>query len=642
MIARGAALVMLIASAAFAAPRFERQIDVERAGPQRLTPDLALLAGAAPGFTDLRIYDRSNREVPYLLVQPRRGEAEWVRTRRFLIAPTKTTSGIEADAGQRREIDAVRVEGVRAPFLKRARIEGSGDRHRWTLLADTTVFDLPSEQLQRTVVEFQPAELRYVRITWDDTSSARVEGVPRLVLRIHGSTSPPQPLRSDVTIEKRPSEPGKSRYRIDLPAPALPVTAIGLNVPRGDVFRQLTVSEPRLAGAEIVPVTLGRGELRQAERDGLVASETTVAIASPMSDELDIVIDDGTNAPLAIAGATLQLAPQPWIYFEAPQAGAYTARYGDERAEAPRYDLEAARPFVVRARLSAARWDAPKSLAAQAAGTPPGTLPTRGAAIDRSGFAVARPLAPAGAGMSVLPLDAGVIAESRELADVRLVDADDRQVPFIVEQRNEPLLVEVIVPKRVEDGTESVYGLEMPYGTLPSGSRLVLEAESGVFERRVTLTDQIDGSRDPRLLASAVWRHADPDREPPPLTVNLPRRVAAVLELRIDEGDNAPLPIRGARLILPSFALRFIHPGTPLTLLYGNPAASTPQYDLALIAPRLFREPAAEIGFAGRTVKRGGGFSGERQFFWIAIGIVAVVLIVVLARVLGSATQSGP
>ncbi len=60
------------------------------------------------------------------------------------------------------------------------------------------------------------------------------------------------------------------------------------------------------------------------------------------------------------------------------------------------------------------------------------------------------------------------------------------------------------------------------------------------------------------------------------------------LVLVVDEGDNAPLPLTKARLLLPSYRLRFFHAGgTPLRLVYGRDDLQPPQYDLALLAPRV-------------------------------------------------------
>ena len=578
-------------------------------------------------------------------MQPRPGDAEWMPTRVNPIARTKTSSGLEADAGKPVMMDGVRIEGITAPYLKRVRIEGSGDRTRWILLADATVFDLPSQQLRRTEVEFAPSQLRYLRLTWNDASSARVQGDLRISARVHGSAVPPVPLRSSVPFARIASEPGRSRYRIDLPASSLPIIAVHVKLPAGDVFREATVSEPRLTATEIVPATLGSGQLRQAQREGLVASAARIAIAQPRSRELDLVIEDNSNAPLAIALVDVELAPQPWIYFEADGAGTYTALYGDAKADAPRYDLEAARPFVQRARLATATLQEEKRLEVPPS-EPPSPLPTMGAVLDPSKFRVRRALADASPGMSVLVLDADTLARSRDMSDIRIIDDQNRQVPFIVERRAEPLLIDVpIGPRSQREGNVSVYPLRLPYATFPASTRLVLTTSAGVFERAVDLRDGTDAGRDPLVIGSATWRHADPARRlAPPLSFGLPSRIARDLELRIVDGDNAPLPVTNARLVLPAVALRFIHPESRLTLVYGNDDVAAPRYDLALLAPRLFREPAQEVSFespavGGETDEDG---DGERRFFWIAIGAIALVLMLLLARLLKPLAQSGP
>ena len=70
-------------------PAFERTVTPAAPGPNRLALDIPLLVGASPlepgtdrgrlqGLGELRLSDRSGREVPYLLVQPtREPEAVW-------------------------------------------------------------------------------------------------------------------------------------------------------------------------------------------------------------------------------------------------------------------------------------------------------------------------------------------------------------------------------------------------------------------------------------------------------------------------------------------------------------------------------------------------------------------------------------
>ena len=109
----------------------------------------------------------------------------------------------------------------------------------------------------------------------------------------------------------------------------------------------------------------------------------------------------------------------------------------------------------------------------------------------------------------------------------------------------------------------------------------------------------------------------------------------------IDEGDNAPLPIASAELLLPSYALRFVNPGSPLTLLYGNPAAPPPRYDLALLAPRLFGESSHEVTLAAGTPSDDDGTtSRERKVFWVVIAAAAVVLLLTLTRLLSGVSAA--
>ena len=110
--------------------RYERPVVTSGAGAYRLAMDVPLLVGAGDRATDLRLFDASNREVPYLFVRPARAEPVWVGAVLLAIAETKTTSGFEADLGEIARVDAVKLQGLPSGFLKRLVLEGSGDRSR--------------------------------------------------------------------------------------------------------------------------------------------------------------------------------------------------------------------------------------------------------------------------------------------------------------------------------------------------------------------------------------------------------------------------------------------------------------------------------------------------------------------------------
>ena len=143
---------------------------------------------------------------------------------------------------------------------------------------------------------------RYLRLTWDDTSSGRLPRPPSAIARMVSGAPPPPQLAAALAFERRPSEPGRSRYRVRLPGGHLPIVAVDLDVGGGHVLRNAAISEPRLSGSEAIPVVLGSGTLRRVVRGSLSASALRVAIAQPLEAQLDLVVDDGDNPPLELRG----------------------------------------------------------------------------------------------------------------------------------------------------------------------------------------------------------------------------------------------------------------------------------------------------------------------------------------------------
>ena len=308
------------------------------------------------------------------------------------------------------------------------------------------------------------------------------------------------------------------------------------------------------------------------------------------------------------------------------------ARYGNERLDLPQYDLEAARQRIASTQPPLASWQSAGPARDIASDLVPPAI--AGASLDRTGYRFSRNLRPAPAGLSVLLLDADVLARSR-VADLRIVDDRGRQVPYVVEQRHEPLVVALRVPKAAtNDG--SVYAFSLPYASLPPNTRLVITTSARVFERDVVFRRPADESRgrEQETLGHFTWRSTEADLQPPPLTFDLPTNGTRTFELVIDEGDNAPLPIAEAELLFESRALRFYHPGKPLALIYGKAGAAAPRYDLALLAPRLFAQPAREITLAVPHREKPEPESPMKRWFWLAVVSSAVILFGLLGRLL--------
>ena len=660
--------------------RFERPVVITGEGPRRLPIDVTLLSGATPfrivsrardprtqdwlvevadGVRDLRLYDGSGREVGYLLVGNPPPIPSYRPATILPVAPIDTdtvkSSGFEADFGDILTIDRFRIEGLPAPFLKRVRLEGSGDRERWTLLVgEGTLFDLPDEQLRLTELRFIPGAYRYVRVTWDDTNSARLPRPPAATAATVLSSAPAVSLTTALAFERQSSEPGVSRFRVRLPAGRLPIVALDLDVTGGHLLRQASVYEARLNGTQLAPVALGSATLRRVVRDNLSASALQIPMTPPTDSVLDLVVNDGDNQPFELRGVTALFATLPWIYLEAP-AGTLTARYGNSTLSAPRYDLEAVRNQINIADVADAAWGEarPRSPDESTAGSIP-PLPTVGASLDAGLFTFVRPIPQSAAGLIAVHVDEAVLAHSDSLhgrfSDVRVIDGEGRQVPYILEHASGPLSLDAVIDKVATPpaalastgGARSVYRVKYPHTRLPA-SRLVLTTSSRVFERvvRVAIEREPDAHRrDPWIetLAQGTWTHAVPETPALPLTLQIPTVAATDLLVVVEEGDNSPLPVDSARILLPAYRLRlFRNEAATLRLAYGRTDLAPPQYDLALLAAQVLGAVATDITPGAEEPMRQAGSAAallSPTIFWVVLGAAVVILLILIVRLL--------
>ena len=193
-------------------------------------------------------------------------------------------------------------------------------------------------------------------------------------------------------------------------------------------------------------------------------------------------------------------------------------------------------------------------------------MPELGGPLDLQGFEYVRDV-PAGAGGLVsIPLDAAVMARSgiasRRLTDVRVIDPGNSQVPYLLEKRDEPQILETTVTRRElpsgvspPHGRVTTYAVGLPYQKLP-GASVVFTTQARVFKRSLsiaTVTPAAD--RRPASLvthASVNWVHADPSLAAPAVTLPLLRTEAGLplgVQLVGRRGNDARL-LRTARWLV--------------------------------------------------------------------------------------------
>ncbi|MEO8624853.1 MAG: hypothetical protein ABI625_27465, partial [bacterium] len=513
--------------------------------------------------------------------------------------------------------------------------------------------------LRQTELGFTAGAYRYLRLIWDDHAGARIATPSSARARLAPRDSrAADTLRMQLAFEKRPSAARTSRYHVKLPATRLPIIALELDVGGAQVLRTAYVTEPRLDNGRVQPVQLGTTTLRRTASAGAVASDLRIPTTPPFGAELDVVINDLDNLPLDVRGVRAIVSPLPYVFFESATGADLRATYGVDSREPiapPQYDLEALRDTVKRIASVAATWGPPHEASNVAAVEPPAALyAAPGATLEANSFTFSRNI-PAGSGLTAVRLDAAVLAHSR-LDDIRIVDAQGRQVPYLLELLEEPTEVSLPAlkstnprantdPRVVPDAARRAwYAVQLPYVGLPDAS-LRLGTSARVFTRDVgVVTHELrrDAASDAGVdhMATASWTHDDPDSPAPSLDIPLTARLQTdSLFVLINDGDNQILPLTNATLLLRSYRLRFYRePDAKLRLLYGRADISAPRYDIQLIAPRLLDAAAEEVtaepehGSAptlGRTPK---------LVFWGVLSLVVVVLLFLIARLV----RTGP
>src|SRR5262249_43649670 len=151
---------------------------------------------------------------------------------------------------------------------------------------------------------------------------------------------------------------------------------------------------------------------------------------------------------------------------------------------APRYDLEALRRTLDIRSVPDAAWGEPRQAPQQAQA--PAAEPqaaTSGAPIDPERFQFVRDVPAGDAGLIAVRLDAPALAHAAgppRFSDLRVIDSDNRQVPYLIERMGEPLSIDTPLepvehrPAALESfGSASVYRIRWPDQRL-AAAQLVL------------------------------------------------------------------------------------------------------------------------------------------------------------------------
>lgn len=627
-----------------------------------LPPELSAKAG--PGGRDLRLVDETGREVPYLL--------DWTNEREGLATFEVAISDVRREQEEAREDSAVRSRwtldlgesrtftdlSLRLPdvsFAWHVRIEASADGRNYEVMnADAALFDQTwnNERVRRTDIRFDaPVAARYLRLTARSAAGSRA-------LEIEGATvTLRRRLKGDAWSMSVPATPAAdpdqaraqtTRYTLAASS-LLPFDEVEI-VSDDTVFsrRARLVEEPGPGRGSAT--VLGQGTVfRLRASDALIAGESVRFPArSGQGGALHLEIDDAGSPPLRGLKVRLHGSRVRLLF---PVSGErLTLYYGNPATRAPSYDLEALRPRLTQAIGAGAAGISNEMVNPEFRREPPLRFAaTLGAALDTSGWSRMRNILPLPEeDVYALTLSADDLAFLRgDLADVRVVDAEDRQVPFLID----PGFAEERIPMRVQrtdpPPQPSVYLLR-PAGSLagasgegPRISRLEIEVADAFFERSARLIHARNESRRESPF-SLTFSRKPPNTDPIVLGVSIP---LGEMRLEVDDGDNAPLDLRSAHAIVRVPRVVFkAAPGT-LRLLLGNRSATAPRYDIAGLRGELLAYSAITARAGDMTENRNArrNWSGlldaapRSAVVWGAILVALVALVGLTVRTIRSA-----
>lgn len=623
--------LLLAGAAAADEARWSRRVEVSAPGPVVVELDGRAAERAA---IDLEVIGPDGRAVRAALRAERAGARPVRVTGVRASGPGGWQVELDAGAGAPRH-DALRFALAGDTVAEGVLLEGGDGPESgaaWRELARGDLFRLGSgESLQDFVLSYEPTEVRWLRLSWP-----RGAGLPELaeVSILPAAERGGEERKVETECGAGPSGtsgPSEGPRHLDCLA-RVPSWCRSLDLTLAQRESPLGFRLWRTERGAWLP--LGAGERR---RQGSLRLET------PGGGVYRFRLE-GPEAPELLAASCEERRSQ--LHFTAGAAGVYQLTYGRLTAPLERMGCEtcdAAPPSGVLLPLGAeaegAAPDWPK------AALPGPRLEARDLEGQSGRSWPVETEAQAGQLVFLRLPEESLSGAGRAPEGLRL-DARGDQVPFLAEIAPLPRALftgQAPAPAGKSAGRSRI---QLRFPATSGEAQLQLFAR-GPFERRLRFfqREPVPGRSGELEIAPALtWLcpaslvldcelRATLHLQPRPSSAG-PRVAGELGELfiELEDGDNPPLPAVGAELWTRWPGLYYVHPGMPVVLREGLGLAA-PRYDFASLGPLLLREEAVEA--VARPASPGGGpVEAPRWLLPLAVGLAALVLLAVLARVI--------
>ncbi|MDP2311790.1 MAG: hypothetical protein Q8P41_02720 [Pseudomonadota bacterium] len=605
-------------------------VTIPAAGPVRVGLGPDLVGGEPDGLAEtLLVTNAEGVPVPYAVLRSTQDGSPYESDLDF--RPVGE-SAWETE-GSDRPVDALELEILdlegKGPFMATVRWGRNG---AWSGAATELVYHLSDgAEARRVEVPHVSGPFRVELVGYDgepprlvDLTSIRE--LPGHVPRVVETVAMPSPVLT---------EDGRARYTLRLDGPRA-VTELRFQVPPGvDIFeRYVDVRVPSAWGeAGAYLGSASSGTIRRIRVGGAHVDRVSVPVGFS-GDTLIVEIATDRGDPLPIDAVEV-VSEGAQLLLRDAGPGPHTI-YAAAATPSTPYDLGVAAPELLDA-------DPPLVVAGSAARNPAWVpTPTRegvddpGPDLSLARFQYERDIV-GEPGWTSIPLDRSVLARTREdLADVRIVDTQGRQVPFLLWRTGDEVGWDAGPVEREEKGATT--RLRVPLdGTAPVAS-IQLQTSERVFERGVSILR--DTGRTTTVLRRVNWQ--GPERGGT-LAIQLNERLGDALLIHIENGDNPPLAIDAVRVTSPGWELRARIPEGGARLVYGAPGARAPAYDLSLLEQDVRRMPVATATLGEeRPLEAPTPGAVDRGLALVGIGVLAVGLIGMVVRVLTGVAAPSP
>lgn len=603
------------------------------------------MADTSP-LSDLRLLSAGGVETPFLIEWPRVQSGRTVAAEGFKMSLQGTSTVIELTVPGGAVVEELTLQTANRDFIKPAVLEGTLDGALWRVISDGELV-FRQGGAERLHFTFAPEAWKRVRVTLDDQRSSPV-GFTGATMLTHEQDETPV-ASEDVRILSREEVNGETRLKLDLGGRSRHLHSL-----------RVAATDPLFQREVKLDVTHENGG-----QTTLSATRTLyrIALGDRHSEDLDIVtgqtmpgrildlrILNGDNPPLRIAKIEGSFS-RMGLVFHAEAAGTWHLLTGNANAPLPQYDVGSLLGDLGKANIPSAGLG---TLEPNPAFNKEATLPEvgeGGAALDVSAWAFRKAVSFAESGVIRVELDAEVLAHAApDQRDVRIMQ-EGRQLPYVTE-RDLPAR-EVAVKFQMEPDPKrpsvSKWRIALPFAGHPV-ARLAATSPTALFERHVHVWEDARdryGNSFRRPLGSASWKHA-PSQPDAPLTLTVHSSPeGGVIFLETDNGDNAPLQLDSLRIAFAPVNVVFkTASAAPLQLVYGNPRASAPRYDILLVRAQFGRAggSVATLGAEERAIGHKASPAADSGagsvWLWLALALVVCGLLWIVARLLPAEAAS--